>query len=110
MDSYITAERCDSDVNCPECGQRMRKQNFSASPVAKADIKRPKYDVVPWAGVLRLVPKWSASVAYDGLIIPRALLAYLERLTASQGRRAGQAFTVLPWESRVFRVYGDESE
>ena len=31
------------------------------------------------------------------------LIDYLSSLTVSQGRRAGQAFTVLPWQSRLVR-------
>ena len=31
------------------------------------------------------------------------LIAYLSGLTVTQGRRAGQAFTVLPWQSRFVR-------
>ena len=35
MVSYITVERPDSDVNCPDCKQRMRKQDFPLHPWPK---------------------------------------------------------------------------
>ena len=71
--------------------------------MAERGPKRPDHDAILGAGLLRLVRGRSASLAYDELIIPRALLRYLSSLTVSQGRLAGQPFTVLHWQGRFVR-------
>ena len=45
----------------------------------------------------------SATLALLEVIILRTLITYLAGLTISQGRLAGQPFTVLPWQRRFIR-------
>ena len=47
--------------------------------------------------------KSSKKLGRGPLAKPTDLIAYLSGLTVSQGRLAGQAFQVLPWEARFVR-------